>query len=137
MIPFATSVIDYPHDADRVENFNCISHEELAHYQESQATYLYERDKQNVMWLLFALYAMCIIFKVYHNYVVNSLKRKLESNRIDIDFNRIQIEMLNNAIDALGKQQDNVYRTPSGNHDAIIDMKGWDEPGNDCRVFQE
>ena len=69
---------------------------------------------------------------MYHDYVVKSLKNTIVSHQNDIEFNRIQIEMLNNAIDKLVSQHNTSVTFV--NQDAIIDMKGWEENEEDSEL---
>jgi formate hydrogenlyase subunit 3/multisubunit Na+/H+ antiporter MnhD subunit len=104
------------------EMYNCVSHEELIKYSENQEIDVYKKQQKIIICAILALYALCIIFKVYHDYIVKSLKNELE-------FNRIQNEMLNDAINKLLHQNDHDYTFKS--QDAIIDMKGCEENDED------
>ena len=125
LFPLATSVRNNPHEKDVSDMYNCVSHEELVSYADKQELDLYKKEQQLIVCFILAFYVFCIVFKVYHDCVVESLKNKIVSHQNDIEFNRIQIDMLNNAIDKLVYQ--NNTDVTFVNQDAIIDMKGWEE----------
>jgi hypothetical protein len=132
LFPLATSVRDYPHEKDVLDMYNCVSREELVSYAEKQELDLYKKEQQLIVCFILAFYVFCIVFKVYHDYVVKSLKNTIVSHQNDIEFNRIQIEMLNNAIDKLVSQHNTSVTFV--NQDAIIDMKGWEENEEDSEL---
>jgi hypothetical protein len=118
LVPFATSVRNYPYANEGTEIYNCVSHEELIKYSESQEIDVYKKHQKIIICGILTFYVLCIIFKVYHDYIVKSLKN-------EFDFIRIQNEMLNDAIHKVIYQNESDYDFES--QDAIIDIKSYEE----------
>jgi hypothetical protein len=101
VIPFATSVRDYPYESEQTDIYkNCVSHEELIRFSESQELHLYEKDHIILTRLIVVFCAICIIFKLYHEYIIRSLKHEYQT---ELDFKTYEVEMLQQTIVKINK----------------------------------